>query len=336
MSLALGSARNVEQLARPLLELLELVTDMESTYFTRIDLEACVQTVVFSRNSKIIQIPEGLSVPWDDTLCKRALEEGTGYTDDVAACWGDSEAARALGLQTYASTPVYLDDGRLYGTLCAASSAKKPPAPEGAQVLKLFSSLLAVYIQREILLQQLQETNAVLAADSFTDTLTRLPNRRFVQAETQRLFALGRRTGQRILTAFVDLDGFKQINDRFGHDVGDAFLIEVGKRLSSGLRAGDVLARLGGDEFVVVGLTAPDETNGTAAAAMRRRLAPLLQGRFALKQYVFDYPGASFGVVVADPHASTPEDALREADAVMYAEKKARAARFSLSDSAVA
>ena len=96
-----------------LLEMLELVTNMESTYLTRIEPDGDYQHILFSRNTKNMQIPEGLSVPWGDTLCKRALDEGRRYTCDVASIWGDSEAAKALGIMTYVSTPVTLVDGQL-------------------------------------------------------------------------------------------------------------------------------------------------------------------------------------------------------------------------------
>ncbi|HRJ61803.1 MAG TPA: sensor domain-containing diguanylate cyclase, partial [Azospirillaceae bacterium] len=260
---ALSVGQTVEQLTRPLLELLELVTGLESTYLTRIDSDAGVQTIIFSRNIKTMQIPEGLSVPWGDSLCKRALEEGRTYTDDVASCWGDSEAARALGIKTYASTPLYLADNELYGTLCAASQQSRPFTPEGRQVLTLFAQLIAQQLERERLLEKLQKAIAALEHESSTDPLTGLPNRRFTMAELQRMFAMARRADQRVLIAFIDLDGFKQINDVYGHDAGDAFLVEVGKRLSAGLRAGDMLGRLGGDEFVVIGLSAAHDAGPT-------------------------------------------------------------------------
>jgi len=324
VSETLGAARTVEQLTRPLLELLELVTGLESTYLTHIDAGAGMQTIVFSRNSRTMQIPEGLSVAWGDTLCKRALEEGRSYTEDVAGCWGDSEAARALGIQTYASTPVYLRGEQLYGTLCAASSDRRPLTPQGQQTLSLFSTLIGQQLERERLLEDLQRANAALETESATDALTGLPNRRCALAELARLFALGRRTGQRVLVVFIDLDGFKKINDAYGHDAGDVFLVEVGRRLSGGLRAGDMLGRLGGDEFVVFGLTAPGESD--TDDALRSRLAPLVQGRYDLGSAVIDYPGASFGVVHADPHRLTPDEALRQADARMYENKRNRRA----------
>lgn len=321
---ALGVAKSVEQLTRPLLELLELVTGLESTYLTRIDDEAGVQTIIFSRNMKTMQIPEGLSVPWGDTLCKRALEEGRTYTSDVASCWGDSVAARALGIKTYASTPLYLADNELYGTLCAASQQSQPFTAEGRQVLALFAQLIAQQLERERLLEKLKKAIEALERESSTDALTGLPNRRSAMAELQRMFALAERTNQRVLIAFIDLDGFKQINDTYGHESGDAFLVEVGKRLSAGLRSGDMLGRLGGDEFLVIGLAAPHNAEPTPADAARRRLAPLIKGRYVLPKGSLEYGGASFGVVDVDPRHVTPHEALHMADARMYADKRER------------
>ena len=108
-------ARTVEELTRPLLELLEDITGFESTYLTVVDLERGVQRVLYARNTRQVQIPEGLSAPWHDTLCKRALDEGRPFTADVGQRWGYSQVGAALGIQTYASTPVRMADGQLYG-----------------------------------------------------------------------------------------------------------------------------------------------------------------------------------------------------------------------------
>ena len=158
------------------------------------------------------------------TLCKRALDEGRLYSDDVPNCWGDCEAAEALGIRTYVSTPIHLDDGSLFGTLCAASSDRKPLTPKGEQVLRLFASLIALHVQREQLLNQFREVNATLESYSNTDALTGLPNRRAVVTGLHRLFALAGRAGQSVLIGFIDLDGFKAINDTYGHEAGDEFL----------------------------------------------------------------------------------------------------------------
>ncbi|WP_343611556.1 diguanylate cyclase [Novosphingobium sp.] len=325
ISETLTKAQTTEELTRPLLTLLERVTGLESTYLTHIDEEAGVQSILFARNTSTMQIPEGLSVPWADTLCKRALDEGRVFTDDVAGCWGDSEAARALGINTYVTTPVRLEDGSIFGTLCAASTERKPINEEGRQVLSLFGSLIGQHIQREHLLERLQDANRQLEAFSFTDPLTGLPNRRFILQELRRLFGLAQREGRKVLIAFIDLDGFKQINDTYGHEAGDAFLVAIGQRLTRGMRSSDLLARLGGDEFVLVGLgPVVDQDARRLTSAMRRRLAPLIQGQFALDCCTIDYPGASFGIILADPHETTPEQALQQADGAMYVDKKMR------------
>ncbi len=92
-------AQTVEQLTRPLLTLLNRVTGMESTYLTTIDLDQGVQRVEFARNAGDMTIPEGLVVPWEDTLCKRALDENRLYSDNVAECWGDSKPPRLWGFE---------------------------------------------------------------------------------------------------------------------------------------------------------------------------------------------------------------------------------------------
>ncbi|MFT0891800.1 diguanylate cyclase domain-containing protein [Pseudochelatococcus sp. G4_1912] len=325
LSNTITSARTTEEYSRPLLELLEFVTGLESTYLTRIDLEAGVQNILFARNIRTMCIPEGLTVPWNDTLCKRALDEGQAFTDDVTSCWGDSEAAKALGIVTYASAPVRLDNGSVYGTLCAASSERKPITPRSKQLLKLFAALIAQQIQREQLMSQLQHANAALEGYSNTDMLTGLPNRRCIFSEMHRLFALAKRNEQSILVAYIDLDDFKQINDTYGHDIGDAFLIDISQRLSMGLRAGDMLGRLGGDEFVVVAMgPSLKEDADHAVKMLRDRLMPLIQGTFHFGAHHFDYPGASCGAININPATISPQNAIYLADTAMYRDKKAR------------
>ncbi|WP_157670153.1 GGDEF domain-containing protein [Chitinibacter sp. GC72] len=305
--------------------MLELVTDLESTYLTQIDLNEGLQNILFSRNSKSLQIPEGLSIPWGDTLCKRALDEKTPYTNDVANNCGDSVAAKALGIITYACTPIYLEDGNLYGTLCAASSEQKPISVKGQQFLPLFAQLISQYVQKEQLLLQLQLANSTLTLYSYTDPLTGLHNRRAIMDELPRMLAQAQRTAQNIVVIFVDLDGFKQINDLYGHDAGDAFLVEAGLRLTAGLRAGDLVGRLGGDEFIIAGLVsvAISETDDIIAA-LKARIFPLLVGKYDLGSTQLDYLGVGLGIVVLDPRSYTPQQAIQLADAAMYIDKQRR------------
>jgi len=325
ISTVLDAEYTLEGLVRHLLGMLELVTNMESTYLTRIDPDGSLQHILFARNTQRMQIPEGLSVPWGDTLCKRALDEKRRYTCDVATLWGDSEAAKALGIMTYASTPVILSDGSLYGTLCAASSSKRPLTGQSEQVLQLFSQLIAQQIQSEQLLMELKAANRALTTASFTDELTGLANRRAIFDRLESLFKSGRDESHYILLVFADLDGFKDINDIYGHDAGDEFLCAIARRLQEHIRNGELLGRMGGDEFVIAG-AGPEENDAAmqAADALRARLATLLAGTYQLSSCVIDYAGPSIGAIAINPALDTPDSALREADALMYIDKKRR------------
>jgi diguanylate cyclase len=325
LSNSVSQARTLEELTRPLLEMLEAVTGLESTYLTTVNVDEGLQHVLYARNSRGLQIPEGLDVPWGDTLCKRALDEGRAYTDNVPAVWGDSDAARVLGIQTYASTPLRTNDGALYGTLCAASSESHPLTPETQHALKLFGGLIEQHVAREQLVAQLQRANAELQSQALTDSLTGLPNRRALMQELRRLTAVAQRTGRWLLAGTVDLDGFKQINDTHGHDAGDDFLCGIAHTLQAALRAGDVLARMGGDEFVVIGLGPLVSEDGSKAAQLfQQRLATATVGPYEAGDTRLDYAGASVGVACVDPQRADVEETLRASDAAMYRVKQAR------------
>ncbi len=319
---SLARSNGLESLTRPLLELLEQVSGLESTYLTTIDEAAGLQEVRFSRNAGVLQIPEGVEVPWGDSLCRRAIEQDVPWTDDVPGLWGDSAAARQLGITTYTTTPVRGQDGQLLGTLCAASREKRPLAPGTREVLTLFSRVIAQQIELETLLRRLQASNEALAAHASTDTLTGLPNRRALrEALTERLqeaYAARRR----IHVGFIDLDGFKAINDDHGHDAGDRFLAAIAARLTASTRPGDILGRYGGDEFVVVFDAPADE--GRTAQHLRERLEAGSRGRFELGELVIDYAGASVGVVSSAIGETDVDALIARADAEMYAQKQAR------------
>ena len=322
---SLASPRSLEELTRPLLQMLETVTGLESTYLTTIDHARGTQQVLFARNSRELQIPEGTTVTWEESLCRRALEEERLYTDDARSVWGDHSAVIALDLQTYISTPLHTAAGELYGTLCAASTSQRPISPEAGQVLQLFARLIEQQVSREQLVAQLQLANDELRTQALTDPLTGLLNRRALEQELERQRATARRAGHWLLVGALDLDGFKQVNDRHGHAAGDDLLRGVALALQKALRGGDVLARMGGDEFVIVGFGPQREADGIAAARlMQQRLSDATTGRYAAGGTCIDYPGASVGVACVDPQVADVEAALQAADAAMYRVKALR------------
>ncbi len=326
LSGSVSTARTLEDLTRPLLEMLSAVTGLESTYLTSIDEAQGTLRILHARNAGTLQIPEGLVTSWDQTPCKRALDEGLRYASDISSRWADLAVVRDLGLRAYASMPVRTADGRLCGTLCAASTRARPSTPETEHILTLFAHLIGQQIERERLIGELVCANERLARYAATDALTGLQNRRALIESLTRLLSQGRRRQVEVLVAFIDLDSFKSINDRHGHEVGDQFLVAIAQRLRAVLRGEDVVARMGGDEFVVAALgTHAGDTVACTQEPFRERVARATQGRFDLPDATLAYEGASLGAIAVPPEQPlTAEQALDRADRQMYEVKQAR------------
>ncbi|MGM0774608.1 MAG: GGDEF domain-containing protein [Pseudomonadota bacterium] len=144
-----------------------------------------------------------------------------------------------------------------------------------------------------------------------------------MELELKRSLANADRAGSMIHLAFIDLDDFKSINDDYGHDAGDRFLIEMARKIRAGLREGDFIARIGGDEFVVFG-SAVSEAYSDSRKAIQKRIEDFSKGTFHLGVADIDYEGASVGVVTSEPRMKEPEALLSLADEAMYRVKKAR------------
>ncbi|KND59491.1 diguanylate cyclase/phosphodiesterase (GGDEF & EAL domain) with PAS/PAC sensor(s) [Candidatus Burkholderia verschuerenii] len=323
LSESVASADSLEKLARPLLEMLEIVTGLESVYLTSIDETAGIQSVDYARNSGELRIDEGLEVPWSDTLCKRCIEEGRRFTSNISEIWADSQAAKALGIETYASAPVCASNGSIIGTLCAASKRSKSIGPRARSALNLFSKIIAQHIERERLLGEVRRSNEYLAKFALTDALTGLPNRRALQDELGRLLARAGRDGSYVIVGMIDLDDFKRVNDKYGHVVGDALLKNCAQRIAGVTRDTDMLARIGGDEFAFVGpgLTDFDATN-RAAEQIRARIMDCVSGSFVSEHDEVKYCGLSVGAVAVC--FVTMDQAIALADTAMYETKRER------------
>lgn len=161
--------------------------------------------------------------------------------------------------------------------------------------------------------------HAALPGQSLRDPLTGLANR--TGLELRLADELERRGGSLdgVGLVFLDLDGFKPVNDTHGHQVGDALLTQLGERLVGDLRSDDFVARLGGDEFVVVAALADDD----AAARLVERVRAVFDSPFVVSGQPLDV-GCSLGVARAPADGSVLDSLLERADAAMYLDKQSR------------
>jgi diguanylate cyclase (GGDEF)-like protein/PAS domain S-box-containing protein len=162
------------------------------------------------------------------------------------------------------------------------------------------------------------------------DALTGLPNRRLLEDRLTQALARARRSGRMLAVCYLDLDDFKPINDRFGHAVGDRFLVEITARLQAGLRSEDTLARLGGDEFV---LLVGDLENSEEWQRVLQRVMHQVQQPVTLDAHVLS-ASASAGVTLFPADDVDADVLLRHADQAMYVAKQRGRNRYHVFDMA--
>jgi diguanylate cyclase (GGDEF)-like protein len=149
------------------------------------------------------------------------------------------------------------------------------------------------------------------------DALTGLANRVLFHELLDAALAAGERAGTRTAVCYLDLDGFKRVNDTLGHAAGDELLVEVAERLRTSVRASDRLARLAGDEFAVL---LRDVGSAEAAGGVAAKIVAAIAAPFEVHGARFDI-SVSVGVAIAPEDGRTPDELLRAADAAMYEAK---------------
>ena len=224
------------------------------------------------------------------------------------------------------------------GSFCGA--ALDGLSGKGLDTLVLVSSLAVLVIalltsifdarleaRTAVLATSLSQANEELTQLALHDTLTGLPNRILLADRISQAMAETTEQGGFFSLMFIDLDGFKPVNDAFGHHLGDRLLREVALRLREQLRSQDTLARIGGDEFVLlVRLTEPDDAPQVAA-----RQVSLLSKPFRVDEHDLQI-SASVGIALFPGNGLTAEELLMNADAAMYHAKGAGKNGYSFFD----
>lgn len=210
-----------------------------------------------------------------------------------------------------------LDDEQI--ALRAIRSGAQDYVVKGRYEVDLLARTLCHAHERFQLLQALEHARQRQWELANYDALTRLPNRRLLQERLEQSILRRQRTQEQFAVLFIDIDGFKPVNDSLGHGAGDQLLQAIAERLRLSLRESDVAARLGGDEFALLITHLRQSEN---AAFVARKLLERLTAPFEIDgQEVFI--GASLGISLCPEDGQDSAELLRRADMAMYAAKKA-------------
>jgi diguanylate cyclase (GGDEF)-like protein/PAS domain S-box-containing protein len=252
----------------------------------------------------------------------RALSSSTGYrTADLAgrsptvicADWQDAglcnDMRESLLLRGswQGEVSVRRRDGSAYPALCGVSAVRAGDGRAVTHYVATFSD-----ISRH---KQYEER---LQYQAHHDALTGLPNRALFHEHCQGAIRRAQRADRVLAVLFIDLDGFKTVNDSLGHGVGDSLLREVGSRLRGSLRATDFVARLGGDEFAVV---LEDLHDARSATPVAESLFAVLQTPVTIDGHEL-FTAASIGISCYPQDGADVQTLLRNADAAMYQAKE--------------
>ncbi|HSP67284.1 MAG TPA: diguanylate cyclase [Bryobacteraceae bacterium] len=249
-------------------------------------------------------------VPWGEGICGRAAATATpSLNEDPLSHPGRVSVGGATSLRSSLVIPLEGFSG-VVGVLCLYSQAANAFTEEHLRILSAVTTKVAVSVENALKYRQ-AERSAV------TDMLTELPNARSLFLHLDSELSRARRSNQTIAVLVCDLDGFKQINDRFGHLEGNRVLRAVARELRSHCREYDTVARLGGDEFVIVMPgQQPESVNSKveqlAAAVSRAGYETVGEG----------FLGISVGVAYFPADGEDAEALLAAADQRMYSEKQ--------------
>ena len=318
----LGRQRILERIAQEC-ELDELFRQL--TLLVRSQLPQSISCVLLRRGTRLALAAGSDTAPFItavNTIDIEADAAGSG----AAAYWGKvaiveathdapagSESAEAFraGYRACWSAPLIAGAGHVNGVFTVYREPAGPPDQYEHMLLDKAAQLAALAVERR------QWTDSLMHQAQH-DYLTGLPNRLLFRDRLQQAIARGRRNGTATALLYMDLDGFKLVNDTLGHPVGDRLLQAVARRLDERIRATDTLARMGGDEFTLI---AGDLRETSAAEDLARDILDLFKSPFAVEGHEL-YVSASIGVAVAPRDGEDEDNLQRHADAALYCAKR--------------
>lgn len=302
---------------RPLLELIKDLTGLETIFVTYIDPVFANQKVIVLHTDGSLALNEGAEVNWSDSMCRLIFNEKQVSSDQIDQLFPSSTGA-GIGMKTFFALPVNYKHN-LIGSLCGASTKRQSLSDDNLKKLRLIADAISYQIgqwQRLVKLQQKleladqQKQNLQTLAE--TDPLTSLYNRRGFARCWQDAVEQAEQSRQSSAILAIDIDEFKQLNDNYGHDLGDQVLCTLSDVLRTLIRESDFASRAGGDEFILV---LPD-TNLDGAQTLANRLKNEFQTALPKKNI---QTALSIGIAHSD--IGLDENMLLLADKALYQAK---------------
>jgi diguanylate cyclase (GGDEF)-like protein/PAS domain S-box-containing protein len=261
------------------------------------------------------------------TLLNRAGAELLGYPEGelVGRNWYDALVPsdhREVGRAAYLAQLQAADDDAVNESRVITRDGEERVIAWRDTAVRDADGTVTAFMSSGVDLTERRAAEEQIAYLAYHDPLTGLPNRALLQEHLELALARARRQGQAIGLLYLDLDGFKLVNDSLGHPAGDELLCHVTMRLSERRRNMDLLARQGGDEFLLLLADLDRDTAEAASRGVAEDLLRSLTEPFSISGAEF-HIGASIGISLYPRDAADADELLRHADAAMYAAKNA-------------
>jgi diguanylate cyclase (GGDEF)-like protein len=278
------------------------------------------EEMVYQAASGSIAAYVGLRLRLSNSLSGHCVRTASITISDDTTCDSrvDAEACRKVNAASMVIVPLFRK-GETVGVLKIVSDKPRAFGSEDVQTLQLMAGLLGGALGQQLEVNERQALEEKLRQMAQEDPLTGLPNRALFHDRLAQAVARGKRGKGCLAVMYIDLDYFKQVNDTYGHESGDAVLTEFSSRLRSLVRESDTLARLGGDEFALIVENIPGRWESEMIA----------HKVIAATDQTFDVPngkariGVTVGIALGNSTSTDGAELLRHADAALYEAKQA-------------